>query len=168
MPKTKMCFVKFILINMFLFYVLPCAAPSVFAQPVSSAELINNAASFDKKEIDYAGEVIGEVMKRGEYAWVNVNDKVNAIGVWAGKNLIQEITRAGNYKTIGDIVSVRGIFHRSCIEHGGDLDIHAVSLKKIKDGSHVGEVIDIDRRNIAIGLVGALCLVMILGQSARK
>ncbi len=168
MPKTKTCFMKCVLFNMFLFCILHCANSFAFAQPISSVELINNAASYDKKEIEYAGEVIGEVMFRGDYAWVNVNDKVNAIGVWAGKNLIQDITRAGNYKTIGDSVSVRGIFHRSCIEHGGDLDIHAVSLKKIRDGSHIEEIIDIDRRNVSIGLLGVLCLVLILGRLARK
>lgn len=168
MPKTKTCFMKCALFNIFLFCILLCAVSFAFAQQISSVELINNAAKYDKKEIEYAGEVVGEVMARGDFAWVNVSDKVNAIGVWAEKNLIQDIAFAGNYKNIGDSISVRGIFHRSCIEHGGDLDIHAVSLKKIKDGSHIEEVVDIDRRNVSIGLLGALCLVLILGRLTRK
>ncbi|MDD5130501.1 MAG: hypothetical protein PHS66_05580, partial [Candidatus Omnitrophica bacterium] len=30
---------------------------------------------------------------------------------------------------------VSGTFHRSCLEHGGDLDIHASEIKKITSGS---------------------------------
>ena len=40
-----------------------------YAQPlVSSVELIEKAKEIDGKEIVYEGEVIGEVMTRGEYS----------------------------------------------------------------------------------------------------
>ncbi|MBI5144664.1 MAG: hypothetical protein HZA27_00580, partial [Candidatus Omnitrophica bacterium] len=67
-----------------------------FAQPVSSSELINNAKQYDGQEVTYAGEVIGEVMCRGDFAWINLNDGQGAIGVWVDKALSAEIHFAGS------------------------------------------------------------------------
>lgn len=141
------------------------------AQTVPSAELINNAKRYDGKTVIYTGEVIGEVMERsgGMYAWANVNDGVNAIGIWLGKELTGiKNGNIGSYKSRGDIIEIEGVFHRSCIEHGGDLDIHAVSLRKVKDGLVISEKINAGKRNLAIGLTGGLCLVLILNRLKRK
>ncbi len=141
-----------------------------YAQPVSSAELINNAKRYDGKTIIYTGEVIGDVMKRakGINAWVNVHDGVNAIGIWLGKEHFYEIKTGGGYKLRGDIIEIEGVFHRSCIEHGGDLDIHAVSLRKVNDGVDIPETINTGKKNLAIILAGGLCLVLILNRLKRK
>lgn len=142
-----------------------------YAQTVSSAELINNAKRYDGKTIIYTGEVIGEVMERagGMYAWANVNDGGNAIGIWLDKKLTGIKTgNTGSYKSRGDIIEIEGVFHRSCIEHGGDLDIHAVSLRKVKDGLVIPEKINIVKRNLVIILAGGLCLVLILNLLKRK
>jgi hypothetical protein len=133
-----------------------------YAQNVSSTELINNAKQHDAKTVVYSGEVIGDIMQRREFAWVNANDGVNAIGIWAPKDLVKDIVYTGNYKSHGDIIEAEGIFHRACPEHGGDLDIHAVSIRKIKDGYSVAEKINPAKRNLAVGLLGVLCLVLIL------
>ncbi|MDP2927900.1 MAG: DNA-binding protein, partial [Candidatus Omnitrophota bacterium] len=55
---------------------------AAFSQSLSSSELINNAKEYDGKLIVYSGEVIGDVMLRGEFAWVNINDGQNALGAW--------------------------------------------------------------------------------------
>ena len=69
-----------------IFYLLSSIC---FAQPlVSSTELIEKAKELDGKEIVYEGEVIGEVMTRGEYSWVNLNDGLNAVGVWMGNDFL--------------------------------------------------------------------------------
>ena len=47
--------------------------------------------------IVYAGEVIGDVMVRGDFVWVNINDGENAIGVWLDKELAREIQFTGSY-----------------------------------------------------------------------
>jgi hypothetical protein len=133
-----------------------------YAQPISSIELINNATLYDGKVVAYEGEVIGDIMVRGEYAWVNINDGPNAIGIWIDKSLTQEIRYAGSYKSKGDWLEVTGIFHRACLEHGGDLDIHAQAIRKTRTGRPAVERLNINKRNLVFILLGVLCLVWIL------
>jgi len=138
---------------------LTVSSSNCYAQASTSLELINNAKQYDGKAVNYKGEVIGDVMIRGDYAWLHVNDGIIAIGIWAPNTMIQDILYAGNYHKKGDIVEVSGIFHRSCLEHGGDLDIHASGIKKITPGSPV--VQPISRKKVYIG-VYSLILVLLL------
>ncbi|MBM3248568.1 MAG: DNA-binding protein [Candidatus Omnitrophica bacterium] len=146
---------------LFLVLMAICLAASVcFAQPLTSQELIERAKEYDGKTISYLGEAIGDVMYRGDFAWVNVNDGSNAIGIWVKKDLAEKITLTGSYKFIGDTILVEGRFNRSCLEHGGDLDIHANSLTIIKNGSKVEEKINIYK--IIAGLA-FMAIVLFLG-----
>jgi hypothetical protein len=129
-----------------------------YAQTATSLELINNAKQYDGKVVNYRGEVIGEVMVRGDYAWLHVNDGIIAIGIWAPKTMAQDIRYAGDYHKKGDIVEVSGMFHRSCLEHGGDLDIHTSEIKKITPGSP--DIHPISRKKVYIG-VCSLILVLL-------
>ncbi len=133
-----------------------------FAEPISSSELINNAKLYDGKTVVYEGEVIGDVMARGAYAWVNLNDGRNAIGIWTRKDLAGDIIHTGNYKARGDWIEVTGVFNRACAEHGGDLDIHAQAIRKLAGGRPLLERLNLSKRNLAFILVGVLCLVWIL------
>ncbi|MCM8782032.1 MAG: hypothetical protein NC828_03165, partial [Candidatus Omnitrophica bacterium] len=119
----------------FLFSVF-CLLPFVcFAKPISSAELIERAKEYNNQIVEYQGEVVGDVMVRTDYAWVNLHDGKNAIGIWGRRDLITHLVKnKGGYNYKGDILLVRGIFHRACPQHGGDLDIHLDSITKIKDG----------------------------------
>lgn len=136
----------------------------LFAQPISSNELINNAKLYDGKVVAYEGEVIGDIMVRGNYAWVNVNDGQNAIGIWMDKHASSDIFYAGSHKSQGDWIEVAGIFHRSCPEHGGDLDIHAQTVRKVRPGEQITERLDINKRNWVLVLLGVLYLLWILKQ----
>lgn len=131
------------------------------AQPLSSSELINNAKEYDGKTVVYGGEVIGDVMVRGDFAWINLNDGQNAIGIWLDKDLAKEIKYTGSYQAKGDRLEITGVFHRSCIQHGGDMDIHAQVLRKISPGELVKEQLHTGKRNFTIILLGILCLVLI-------
>lgn len=170
MIRKKVYSLQFMVYGLFfLLSAACCLLPTVsYAQPISSTELINKAKQYDGKIVVYQGEVIGDIMKRGEFAWVNVNDGVNAIGIWLDKSLLKNIVYTGSYKSLGDIVEVEGMFHNRCLEHGGDLDIHAQSIRKIKDGEVVKEKIDINKRNLAVYLTGVLCLVLILIRLKRR
>ncbi|MCM8796220.1 MAG: DNA-binding protein [Candidatus Omnitrophica bacterium] len=139
-----------------------------YAQSISSTELINHAELYDGKVVNYEGEVIGEIMRRGEYAWINLNDGKNAIGVWLPFVLSKDIVYTGNYRTKGDWILVTGIFHRACPEHGGDLDIHAQEIKKISSGGTLKERLNPAKRNLALGLLGVLILVWILRQLRQR
>jgi len=129
-----------------------------YAQTSTSLDLLNNTKQYDEKTVNYKGEVIGDVMIRGEYAWLHVNDGIIAIGIWAPKAMVQDIRYAGNYHKKGDIVAVSGTFHRSCLEHGGDLDIHASEIKTITPGSLV--IRPISRKKVYIG-ISSLVLVLL-------
>lgn len=107
---------------------------SSYAQTASSSELINNAKQYDGKTVTYQGEAVGDIMTRGDHAWVNLNDGYTAIGVWVRKTDLKDITYLGGYHAKGDVIEVIGIFNRSCPEHGGDLDIHAQEIKKVLSG----------------------------------
>ncbi len=137
--RTIMQKLKFYVLSFgFIFYLLPFAF-NCYAQPVSSSELINKAKEYDGKTVIYEGEVIGDIMSRGEYAWINVNDTKNAIGIWIDKVFTKDIVYTGSYKSKGDWVEITGVFHRACPEHGGDLDIHGQALRKTKLGKNAPE-----------------------------
>jgi tRNA(Ile2) C34 agmatinyltransferase TiaS len=145
------------------FFVLLCLAliissSNCFAQVSTSSDLLNNAKQYDGKTVNYKGEVIGDVMIRGDHAWLHVNDGSIAIGIWAPKTLIEDIRYAGDYHKKGDIVEVFGTFHRTCSEHGGDLDIHASEIKKVTSGSLV--IQPISRKKVYIG-ISSLILVLL-------
>lgn len=104
------------------------------AGTVSSTDLIEKAKELDGQEIVFTGEIIGDIMERGEHTWINVSDGSNAIGIWAPNQLMPGITLAGKYKVHGDEVRITGVFHRACPEHGGDLDIHAAQIELLETG----------------------------------
>ena len=116
----------------------------------------------------YEGEVIGDIMARGGYAWINVNDGKAAIGIWIDKGLTKDIIYTGSYKSKGDWVEITGVFHRACPQHGGDLDIHAQGLRKITPGRLIQKDADITKINLSIVLLGVLFLVWILNRFIRK
>lgn len=155
-------------VKSFLFFVMLClvlivSSSNCYAQNAASLDLLNNAKQYDGKTISYKGEVIGEVMVRGDYAWLHVNDGFIAIGIWAPKTMIQDISYIGDYHKTGDIVEVFGTFHRSCSEHGGDLDIHASEIKEVISGSLV--IRPISRKKVYIGIFS---LILVLSFYALK
>jgi len=138
------------------------AAATVFAQPVSSTKLINNAALYDNKNVSYKGEVVGDIMARDRYAWMNVNDGQNAIGIWADRDLIKDVRYGGSYKFVGDTIEVRGAFHRSCPEHGGDLDIHAQAIDMVIPSREMVESLNYNKLKVAFILLVVLLLFLLV------
>ena len=151
---------KYVLVGLFAVFltttgVAPCEA-------ASSQELIQEANIFDGAHVVYSGEVIGEILRRGDHAWLNIHDGANAIGVWIAQERLNGVTCAGGYKTQGDIVNVHGIFHRACPEHGGALDIHAQDLLVMEPGGPVVEKLDPKKIFILFALWGMLICLLIL------
>jgi hypothetical protein len=138
------------------------------AGQISSTELINNAKEYDGKSVVYVGEAVGDVMVRGDFAWVNINDGENAIGVWLNKELAGEIQFTGSYHAKGDRLEITGVFQRNCIQHGGDMDIHAQGIRKISPGRLVGEELDTSKRNFVFILLVVLGLVFVFVRRRRS
>jgi len=165
--KVKTQSLKFLVLSFsFTFFALRFTL--CMAQSISSTELIENAALYDGKTVVYEGEVIGDIMVRGKFAWINVNDGQNALGIWVHASLLNDIAFSGSYKSIGDGVEITGIFHRACPEHGGDLDIHAQAMRKAGSGRAIQQRLNPGKRNLAVFLLGVLFLVWILSKLKQK
>lgn len=151
-----------------LFFILLIGPQAAFSQSLSSNELLMHAKQYDGKSVTYSGEVIGDIMRRGEFAWVNINDGDNAIGIWMDAALAKEINFTGSYRSRGDNLEITGVFHRACLEHGGDLDIHAQRLREIAGGKVIGQKLDSLKVELIFILLGALFLIWILSLFRRK
>lgn len=116
---------------------------------ISLNDLIERYKQYNNKTVVVTGEVIGEQMKRGEYSWININDGTNAMGIWIKNDLAEKIKIFGSYKNKGDIIQVKGVFHINCVEHGGDIDIHADSLSIVEIGYNIFHPIQSTKKTVA-------------------
>lgn len=141
------------------FYFLPSIC---FSQVISSTELIRDASYHDGKNVAYDGEIIGDIMQRGDFVWLNVNDGENAIGINCKKELIASLNLlAGGYNYRGDWVKITGSFNRACEIHGGDLDIHADKIQILKPGKTLKETVSPQKKGIAVKLIWVLLILLI-------
>ncbi len=129
---------------------VPCAASENI---VKINDLIEQSVSFDNTEVTVQGEAIGEALERGEYTWININDTTNAIGIWVKSSDIDQIQFYGDYKHKGDTVKITGEFHRSCPEHGGDIDIHCTNIDIVEPGSVIKEPLSQNKVIIAVSVI---------------
>lgn len=143
---------------LFILALMPClAASQAWAEggerEVDSFTLLQEWEGYDGEEVVFRGEAVGDVLRRGEFAWVMVNDDRysiqalheagelrggnSGVGVWMPAEEAEKIGRLGRHGSLGDYIEVRGIFHADCGEHGGDFDIHAFSVRVIEPGRKV-------------------------------
>lgn len=109
---------------------------------VNSAELIAEPERWDGSELIFEGETVGPLMRRGDHVWVNVLDANAAMGIFLSSEVARAIGSSGSYEWKGDTLRVRGVFHRACPDHGGDMDIHASSIEIIMKGQPTPHPID--------------------------
>jgi hypothetical protein len=138
------------------------------AATVSSSELIAHAGQYNGQTVLYSGEVIGDVMARGDHAWINLYDGKNAIGVWVSLDLANKIRHTGSYRSLGDKIEIAGVFNRACVEHGADLDIHGQGLRIISEGRQLSHLFDINKRNSVVILLGVIFILWILTLFLRR
>lgn len=133
---------------------------SVNASENTIQNLIDKSVELDKQEVVIEAEAVGERMIRGSHSWINVNDSTNSMGVWLDDKNADKIRNFGSYSHQGDIVRIKGIFNRSCKEHGGDMDLHSIEVEVIKEGKENVIKVESKKKNLAIGLTfGTLILV---------
>lgn len=132
----------------------------IITSPIQS--LLNESAQFHAKTVVIQGEVILEVLERGDMAWLNINDGTNAIGVYLPLDMTERLTYFGDHQHQGDIVRIEGIFSRNCAEHGGELDIHATSLTIIERG-HITDR-SLSRWKFSFALVGLVLMLISIWQ----
>lgn len=159
MMKRQVIVILFILAVLFI--CVPWISNS-FAGSVTSKDIIENAKALNGKTITYKGELVTAILKQGKYSWANLNDGDNAIGVWCENSMLSAVKFIGNYTQKGDVLEVQGVFHRACSLHGGDLDIHADSIRIVETGRYVEEKINAMRLNLSIIFFMLLIAVIIL------
>lgn len=129
----------------------------VQAEALTIATLIAHPSDYDGKEITLAGEAIGELLERGDMAWVNINDGTSAMGIYISREQAEQINLWGNYKQRGDQVQITGTFHKTYNEQGGDMAIEGQSLEVIAAGYKVEHPVGIGR------IVALIILVPLAG-----
>lgn len=104
---------------------------------VTSTELIEDTNKYNGQEVTYVGEIVGDIMNKGQFSWIHVNDGNNSMSFYVSNELIKDIKYVGRYNVIGDQLEVSGIFNKACMEHSGDIDIHVNNLKITRIGYKV-------------------------------
>jgi hypothetical protein len=156
---------------------LAAAAEDAALPAPGSAALVEDAADWEGHTVRFVGEAIGEAMRRGDHAWIHLNDDAyglagpgdevtraganSGIGVWVTAEQAGAIARFGDYRRHGDLVEVTGVFHAACPQHGGDLDIHAASLRIVRPGYPTTHPLQA-RRMIAAGILAVMTLGLLL------
>ena len=138
------------------FFSSPLYATTIY----TSDMLINQSNQLDGKAIYFKGEVVGDILRRGNFCWINVYDGSQAIGIYCRTEMVKYIKFVGDYKHTGDTLEIRGIFHKSCKQHGGELDIHAKQIRIIKTGAKREHPLSKPRLYLAILLL--LCISLVL------
>jgi hypothetical protein len=83
------------------------------------------------------------------------------MGVFVPKDVTMPvIDHTEGYRTVGDVVLITGVFHRTCIQHEGETDIHATSVTVVTPGSVRANPIHSDRVVLFAVLVVLLGVVL--------
>lgn len=150
----------------------------------NSAMLVEHPKAYDGLTVTFTGEAIGEVMVRGDHAWIHLNDDAyelrnveegaelggynSGMAVWIPADLTRAIDTYGDYEHEGSIVQVVGAFNAACPEHGGDMDVHATSLRLVRAGHAVVDVVQPWKVWLALALAVLAACLWLLERSTRN
>lgn len=144
---------------------------------VSSGDLLRCPTAYDGRLVRYEGEAVGEVLERGDHAWVQLNDDVYSERAplpqqssYAGGNSgisarvppgqADDIELTGGPRVRGDIVAVVGRFHRALPGSAEAMAIAAQRVQRIAAGEPIDQPVLADRRIAALALA-ALAIAMV-------
>jgi hypothetical protein len=143
---------------------------------VTSSALYDCPAHWDGIRVRYQGEAVGAVLRRGDEAWVQLNDDIYAgtvgplpahrdfrggnagIGVRIDAGTAADIAHVGGPGVSGDIVEVTGVFHRVDEATAEIAVIRAETAGVVRRGALLEQSLAADRAVVAVFLV-----VLLLG-----
>ncbi len=159
----KRFFVTLMVIAVAVLNASPVAANTEQPPVLSTNDLVENSYKWDGKTVSFKGEVLQDLMARADGTWMNLSDGNNvAMGVFVpGSVAMPVITHTEDYRTVGDVVLITGVFHRTCVQHEGETDIHATSVAVVIRGTARANPIHQGR------IVWLLVLVCLLGVVMR-
>lgn len=155
------------------------AAPPAVADPVTvtSGELIECPTRFDRRPVVFEGEVVRGVLRRGDRAWVQLNDDPYGIGpgplplhhTTLGANSgvavsipaadADRITVVGDGGAHGDRLRVEGTFLRADPDDAGGPSIQASAVEITAVGEPLRAPVSPARVTVALVLCGAAAAV---------
>lgn len=149
-----------ILLSIFFLFLVMTSSRGYAAETVTINQLIENTAKYDNLVVTVEGEVIGEALERGDFAWINLNDTTNAIGIWLKLSDTKQLQYYGDYGHSGDIVKITGKFSRACSEHGGDFDIHCSRIEVVEKGWIVSEIVSSNKimTTVVLSIIASILL----------
>lgn len=155
----KRLLVVLVVIALAVLSVSPALANAEQPPVLSTNDLVENSYKWDGKTVSFKGEVLEDLMERKDGVWMNLSDGNNtAMGVFVPKDVAMPvIDHTEGYRTVGDTVLITGVFHRTCVQHEGETDIHATSVTVVTPGSVRANPIHSDR------VVWFAVLVVLLG-----
>jgi len=136
-------------------------APGEMEEParLTSEELLRDTPKWDGKDIVFRGEAIGDIMRRGEFVWLNLQDDFGTIGVWAPRDMARGIQYTGDYRHKGDTIEIEGKFFRADPKLAGELCIRAQRLTIVNPGNTIARPLHPLKIEIAVlFFIGALIL----------
>jgi len=71
------------------------------ARTVTGAEAVESARELDGSTVAFQGELIGEAMRRGDHAWLNLADLTGTLGAWVALDDLPEGLAGGGWKARG-------------------------------------------------------------------
>lgn len=151
-------------------------------RPVSSGDLIECPATYDGVTVRYRGEIVRAVLRRGERAWVQLNDDryglelgplpQHRVGVGGNSGIpvsipqgaADLITHVGDARHRGDVLDVSGTFLRADPDDGGGPAIRAETVTVTQVGGPTPRPALPSRAAVA----AALALAVIAVRYARQ
>jgi hypothetical protein len=124
---------------------------------ISSDQVYACPVAFDGLRVTYVGEAIGEVIRRRDGAWLQVNDDAYALevgpvsghhdlrgfntglSVWLPDGLHEQIGGVGRPERRGDVIQVTGVLLRSDPADGGGITLRADQLEVLAPSIEVPE-----------------------------
>ncbi|MDP2652427.1 MAG: hypothetical protein Q8Q08_00145 [Candidatus Omnitrophota bacterium] len=137
-------------------------------QRFSSAQLIKNAKAVDGFSVVFSGEVVGDVLRRDDHAWVNLRDDAGFIGVWMPLELADKVALPGDYFHAGDTVEVTGRFFRADERLGGELCIRADTLTVLAPGFAIPRSLNATKIQAAAALLLGIAVLGIFHLITKK
>lgn len=102
---------------------------------LTPAQVVEIGLARDGVDVLVQGEALGEALVApGGKRWVNILGDGTAVGVVLEAVDVEAIERFGEYRQRGSTLLVEGVVNSACDEHGGDLDVHATSVRIIDEG----------------------------------
>ena len=130
-----------------------------FTDPIPVGALVKDGKKYDGREVAIEGEAIGDIMRRGGIAWVNVlSSDGTAIGVVMQPAQMRDISIMGNYSHRGDKLLIRGVMYRFAPMLQGETCIIAREVTLLKSGYPIAHRLSTAKKALALFLTA--CCVM--------